>query len=178
MSSLGTYAIESHSGLTPFESYYFYWFMDTLLKTFLFFSVCQLSAHVVGDKMPQGNMMWLGWGLFVATAWLSFSVTSASPGIHEANTFTSELSRNISLVSCLAITALWIWKAHNNPNDWTANRLVKVLSVYFLLFFLGFGARQMAPQASAPMYVSWMAYAWLPLGCGFALVSQEHPQNQ
>lgn len=134
MSSLGTNAIDSHFGLTPVECYYFYWFMDALLETFLFFSVCQLSAHVVGDKMPQGNMVWLGLGVFVATAWLSFSVASSSSGIGEANNFTSELSRNISLVSCLAITALWIWKVHNNTNDWTANRLVKVLSVYFCCF--------------------------------------------
>jgi hypothetical protein len=176
-SSLGQYVVGSHFGLASFGFYYFYWFTDALLETCLFFSVCQLSAHVVGNKMFQKKIVWLSLGGFLATAWLSFSVASSSSGIRDATHFASELSRNISLFSCLVIIALWAWKVHNNPNDWIADRLVKVLTVYFLLFFLAFGARQMAPHVSAPMYVSWMVYAWLPIGCGFA-VSQEHPQSQ
>ena len=174
--SLSEYVVWSHFGLASSQFYYFYYFTSPLLETLLLFSICQLSARVVGEKMLQRKMVRLSLGGFVATAWLSFLVASSS-GIREATNFAAELSQNISLVSCLAIIALWAWKLHNNPNDYIADRLVNVLSVYFLLFVLAFGARRITPHVSAHMCVSWMVYAWLPLGCGFALVSQEHPQN-
>jgi hypothetical protein len=69
------------------------------------------------------------------------------------------------------------WKLRNDPDDRIAARFVSVLGVYFSLFVLAYGARQLAPDASGPNSLFPMIGAWLPLGCAFALVSQDSPQT-
>ena len=48
-----------------------------------------------------------------------------------------------------------------------------MFAVYFLLFFLFHEAREIASSSAALNNLASMMSAWLPLACGFALVSQE-----
>jgi hypothetical protein len=61
--------------------------------------------------------------------------------------------------------------------DPTAGRLVGVLAVYFLLYFLAYGATRstfvLARHAAAFGNLSATIGLWLPLGCGSAAVSDE-----
>jgi hypothetical protein len=74
-----------------------------------------------------------------------------------------------------AVPLLWVWKLLKNPVDGLAARFVNVLGVYFLLFFLVYGVREISSSSAVAGLdnLSWMMGIWLPLGCGFALVSQE-----
>ena len=70
-----------------------------------------------------------------------------------------------------AVVLLWVRKLLKNPVDGIAARFVNVLAVYFLLFFLFHEAREIASSSAALNNLASMMSAWLPLGCGFALVS-------
>jgi hypothetical protein len=72
-----------------------------------------------------------------------------------------------------AVVLLWVWKLFKKRVDGIAARFVNVLADYFLLFFLVSGVRQTPSAVAALNNLSWMMVAWLPLGCGFALVSQQ-----
>ena len=82
------------------------------------------------------------------------------------------------VVSCLAIVILWIRRLRNDPQDRTAARFVNVLTVYFSLFLLDCGVRQLAPQDLSIMNsLGPMTGVWLPLGCGFAFVPKNGRQE-
>jgi hypothetical protein len=89
--------------------------------------------------------------------------------------FLADASENVRLICGLAVVLLWVWKLLKKPVDGIAARFVNVLAVYFLLSFLVSGARLTSSSSAVAAVdnVSWMMGAWLPLGCGFALVSQE-----
>jgi len=89
--------------------------------------------------------------------------------------FAFELSQNILSACCLAVVLLWIWKLGNDPEDRIAARFVNVLSVYFSVFFLTHGARQLAPDLSGLDSLWPMIGASLPFGCGFALAFHKQP---
>jgi len=74
-----------------------------------------------------------------------------------------------------AVILLWLWRLLKNPEDQVAAKFVSVLGVYFLLLFLVYGAKEIFSSSAVTGLdnLSWMMGAWLPLGCGFALVSQE-----
>lgn len=161
---------------SAFSSFYF--FSDGLLAISLFLSVCQLGTRLVGDLIPRRKIALFSLGLFVTTVCVSFPVAS-SEGFLDATTATYafQLSRNFSLVCGLCIIALWAWKLRNNPSDWISAQLVNTLTVYFLLFALAFEGSQVAPGNSGLINLSYMIEAWLPLGCGFALLSPEQRQT-
>jgi|SRR5882762_204470 len=171
--SFGRYALYDFG----FGSYvYFYYFTDALLTIFLFLSICELSLRLAGTKMPRRSVVFWSAAAFLATAWYSFLI--ASSWVHMKTThFAVELSQNVFFACCLAIVLLWAWRLRNDPEDWIAARFVSVLSVYFSLFLLIYGARQLAPRASDLNSLYLMIRAWLPLGCGFALVSYERPRR-
>ena len=121
--------------------------------------------------MPRGRVVALSAGALLAAVWLSFWVTRSS-GARMATRFTFDLSQNMFFACGLAITLLWVWKLRNEAEDRVAGRFVGVLWVYFSLFFLAYGARQFAQEATGVYTLFPMIAAWLPLGCGFALVSQ------
>src|SRR5215467_14405353 len=75
----------------------------------------------------------------------------------------------------LATILLWVWRVRNDPADQVAARLVTVLFVYFCLFFVTYGARELRPSESTSSIdlLSAMTGAWLPVGCGFAVLSPE-----
>jgi hypothetical protein len=170
--SVAEYAVSSRLGLASSQYFVLYFFTNLVLETFLFFSICQLSARLVGDKLPRWKVVLLGLGGIIVTAGLSFAVVS-SMGPSSAAFFAFEWSQNISLACSLTIVFLWAWKLRNNPNDEIANRLVNVLSVYFLLLWLGYGASQLASHGAGAVNLSSLAPAWLPVGIGFALVGRE-----
>jgi hypothetical protein len=171
--SMGRFAVLYHFGFTSSEYAHFYYFTDALLTLFLFLSLCELSVRLVGTKMARRKAALWGAGALLATSWFSFLVVS-SRGTHVTTRFAVELSQNIFFVCCLAIVLLWVWKLRNYPEDRIAARFVSVLSVYFSLFVLIYGAHQLAPQVSSLIHnLAPMMGAWLPLGCGFVLVSAE-----
>jgi hypothetical protein len=169
--SLGRYLILLRFGLRSSEYSHFYFYTDAVLTLALFLGICELGVRLVGTEM-RWRFALLSAGALVAAAWVSYSVVSLSParmGMH----FLFELSENIFWVCTLAIVLLWTWKLRNNPEDRTAARLINVLSVYFLLVLLAYGARQLAPHTDGLRNLLPMSGAWLSLGCGFALVSRE-----
>jgi hypothetical protein len=174
--SIGRYAVFSYFGHVSSGYTYFYFFSDALLAVSLFLSICELSMRLVGTRMPRRRVVLLSAGALFAAAFFSFSVASSS-GPRVTTRFVFGLSQNIFFACGLAIVLLWAWKLRNDPDDRIAARFVSVLSVYFSLFFLAYGAQQLASDASGPHSLFPMISAWLPLGCAFALVSQEPPQR-
>ena len=169
--SVGRYAILSRFGSSEYLC--FYYFTDALLMVFLFLGTCEVSARCVGTKMRRRRVVLLSATAFLAAVWSSVSVASS----WDAGGFVDELSRNIVYVCCLGMVLLWAWKLRNNPEDQLAARFVNVLGVAFSLLLLIYRARQMAPHLPGLNNLYWMAGAWLPLGCGFALVSPAQPQG-
>lgn len=174
--SIGRYAVLSYFGYVSSGYAYFYFFSDALLSVSLFLSICELSMRLTGTRMPRRRVVLLSAGALFAAAFFSFSVASSS-GPRVTTRFVLGLSQNIFFACGFAIVLLWAWKLRNDPDDRIAARFVSVLSVYFSLFFLAYGARQLAPDASGPHSLFPMIGAWLPLGCAFALVSQDPPQR-
>lgn len=162
-------------GFSSPEYIYIYFYTDALLTLFLFLSIFELSVRLVGTRMPRRRVVSLSAAALLATAWFSYSVVSA--GSHRLIThFAVEFSQNTYFLCCLAVVLLWAWKVRNDPEDWLAARFVNVLTVYFSLFFLGYGVGQLAPHLASVNNLHQMAGAWLPVGCGFALVSYEPPR--
>jgi hypothetical protein len=127
-------------------------------------SVVQLP-RVLGWELPRTSI----------TAWFSFSIASSSHVRKVTPVFAFEFSKNILWVCCLDIVALWAWNLGIHPNDAIANRLVNVLSVYLLLIVLVKRVGELAPECFSELVnLSWMVFAWLPFGSGYALVSQAH----
>jgi len=174
--SIGRYAVLTWFGLLSSAYAYFYYFSDALLTICLFLSICELSVRLVGTRVPRRRVVLLSAGALLAAAWFSFLLTPLS-GSRATTRFAFELSQNILFASGLSIVLLWTWNLRNDPENRIAARFVSVLSVYFSLFFLAYGARQLAPQASGLHSLFPMMAAWLPLGCGFALVPQEQPRR-
>ena len=174
--SIGRYAVLSYFGIVSSGYAYFYYVSDALLVVSLFLSICELSMRLTGTRMPRTRIVLLSAGALFAAAFFSFSVASSS-GSRVTTTFVFELSQNVFFACGFVIVLLWAWKLRNDPDDRIAARFVSVLSVYFLLFFLAYGAHQLAPDASGLHSLFPMIGAWLPLGCAFALVSQDPPQR-
>src|SRR6266478_7308415 len=171
-SSIGRYAVLYHFGYTSPEYLYFYYFSEAPLTITLFICVGELSLRLVGDKLPPSRVALWSAGALLAIALFSLSDAS-SGGYRVAARFVIELSRNIFYACSLGIVLLWFWKLRNDPEDRFAARFVNVLGVYFSVFVLIYGARQLVPHASGLGNLYPMLGAWLPLGCGFALVSHQ-----
>ncbi len=113
--------------------------------------------------MPRGRVALWSAGALLAIALFSLSDTS-SWGYRVPARFVIELSQNIFFACSLGIVLLWVWKLRNDPEDRFAARFVSVLGVYFSLFVLIYGARQLVPHASSLGNLYPMLGAWLPLG--------------
>lgn len=169
----GRYAVLSHFGFHSSEYAYFYYCTDVLLTLSLFIGISELCVRLVGDRMPPKRVVLWSASALLATALFS-SLGVSHWDYRVAARFVFELSRNMFFACCLGIALLWVWKLRNDPEDQMAARLVNVLSVYFSLFVLIYAARELASSsASGLRNVYPMLGAWLPLGCGFALVSHE-----
>jgi len=173
MIGMGRFAILHSFGFTSSAYAYFYYYSDALLALFLFLGLCELSMRLLGTKPARRKAGLWSAGALVATSCFSFLVAS-SRGTHLITFFVLELSQNVYFVCCLFIGLLWVWKLRNYPEDRIAARFVNVLSVYFSLFILMYGAHLLAPRVSSLVNnLAPMMGAWLPLGCGFVLVSPE-----
>lgn len=161
-------------GFSSLEYVSIYFYTDALLTVLLFLSIFELSVRLVGTRMPWMKVVSLSGATLLLTAWFSHSVGFGS---HRLIThFAFEFSQNTYFLCCLAVVLLWVWKVRNDPEDWLAARFVNVLTVYFSLFVLGYGVHQLAPHLASDNNLYPMAGAWLPVGCGFALVSYEPPR--
>src|SRR5271157_938090 len=166
------YAVYSHFGFVPDGVTYFYFSSEALLTIFLFLSICELSLVLVGTRIQRRRIMLWSLGAFVLASLLSFSVAaSGGPGV--TTRFLIELSQQIFYVCCIAVVLLWAWKLRNDPADRIAARFANVLAAYFSLFLLIYGASQLTPHAPSLDCLYQMGFAWLPLGCGFAIVSHQ-----
>ncbi len=168
--SISGYAARSHFGYSSSEYLVFYYFSHALLTVVLFLSICELGVRLVGTKMFSRRVVLWSAGALLAMTWFSFSVASS----WDANMMTHfyfELTQNIYYGCCLVVALLWAWRVLNDPEDRIAARLVNVLTVYFSVFLLTYGARQLPPYLVNNLWL--MIGAWLPFGCGFAIVFQE-----
>jgi hypothetical protein len=170
---IGRFAVLFHSGIASAKYAYSYYFTDTLMAILLFLGISELAVRLFETKEPRRRMVFVSAVALVATALFNLLFESWRYGV--ATVFVVELSRNFYFASGLTTVLLWVWKLRNDPEDRTADRVVGVLSVYFLLFFLIYGARQLAPHATGLDNVVPMIGAWLPIGCGFVLVSRRQP---
>ena len=175
---IGRFAVLFHSGIAFAKYAYSYYFTDTLMAILLFLGISELAVRLFGTKEPRRRMAFVSAVAvsavaLVATALFNLLFESWRYGV--TTIFVVELSRNFYFASGLTTVLLWVWKLRNDLEDRTADRVVGVLSVYFLLFFLIYGARQLAPHATGLDNVVPMIGAWLPIGCGFVLVSRRQP---
>jgi len=172
------YALFSRFGLASARVHYFHFFSEVLLTILLFLSICEISVHLVGTKIRRSNV--LIWSLsacaFLVIALLTLSVTSFWDPPSTTRFFWA-LSENAFRASCLAIVFLWAWKFQYDPQDRIAARFVNVLGVYFSIFVFVYGAGQLTLHISNIKSLYLMVEAWLPLGCGFAIVSYQPPRS-
>ena len=169
MISIAQCVILFQFGLTSVEYAYCFFITEALLSVSLVLSVSELSLRVSRTRMLRWKIVrWAG-GILLTMA--CFGVASLRTNGYSM--FTS--SQRVFLMCGFAVELLWVWTLLKNPVDRVAARFVSVLGVYFLLFFLDYGAREIcSSSAIAGLYMlPWMTGAWLPLGCGFVLVSEE-----
>lgn len=159
------------------EGLYFLYIAYALASVFLLLSVIELSLRISRTNRRRSKIkMWAG-GILLAMA--CFGVASRiDAGM--SLPFWVDSSDSVRLVCGLAVVLLWVWKRLKNPVDGIAARFVNVLCVYFLLFFLVYGAGEIAPSSAVAgrNNLALMMSAWLPLGCGFALVSPEQSMRR
>lgn len=160
-------------GLPSVEYVYGFYITDALLSISLFLSVSELSLRVGRIRMLRWKIVTWAGSLLLTMA--CFGVESLRSNGVRTPIFLSESSQSIFFICGLAVILLWVWKFLKNPVDGVAAKFLNVFGVYFLVFFLVYGAREISfSSAVATLYaLQWMMGAWLPLGCGFALVSQE-----
>ncbi len=172
--SIGRYAVLHGFGYRSEEYAYFYYYSDALLTLSLFLCVCELGQRVIGARMPCRKLAFWSAGAFLATTWFSFAIASPSGYRMATSYFFFAFTKNIYVTCCLAVVLLGVWKLRNDSADRVAARLLNVLAVYFMLFVLLYSAHQVVPHASSSLSNLYpMMGAWLPLGCGFALVTQQ-----
>lgn len=157
-------------GLLSVEYAYCFYATDALLNVLLFLSASELSLRVGGIRMLRWKIVtWAGSILLMVTCFGVESLTS-----NRIRTFflLSDSSQCVFLMCGFAFVLLWIWKLLKNPVNGVATKFVNVFGVYFFLFFLVYGAREISSSAvTTPYTLMWMMGAWVPVGCGFALVS-------
>ncbi len=169
-------AVFYYFGSYSSEYAYFYYFSDSLLTVFLFLSISELSLRLLGTRVYRKNIVRGCAAALLVAAVISFSNASSSSDKLLAR-FVIELSQNLYLASGLAIAALWVWKCFNEPEDRIAARCVSVLIVSSSTVMLIYELLQRAPQISHNSVVASMMAVWVPLGCGFAAVSQDQPPH-
>jgi len=178
--SIVRYSTYSYFGIASGAYRDVYYFTDVLLSIFLFLSIWEVAVHLVGAEWSRTRFTLWSAGAVAATAWYSFSVVALSGT--NARLFFFELSENILLGCCLAMALLWAWRLRHEPEDRIAARFVTVLSVYFLLFLLVHGTYQFHGIYRSNWRLAAFLYptmsAWLPLGCGFALVSPDERRRK
>lgn len=147
----------------------FYFVAEALLAAYLFLSICELTARAVGKKLWWRRVVLWNVGALLSATCFRF----LDPFLIQR--FVVELLRTILFGIGLVLLVLWAWKRRNYAEDPVAARCVGVMGVYFSLFFLLYGARELAGnvyhvyQSSLLFKMSSLAGVWLPLGCGFAL---------
>lgn len=141
-----------------------------LSSVFLLLSVVELSLRITRTKLRPWKIIM--WGIPLAVDCFIVALLTDARVIM---LFLHRPSEGVLFMCGFAVVLLWVWKLGKKPVDGIAARFVNVLAVYFLLFFLVFWARETSSSSAAAALdnLSWMTGAWLPLGCGFALVSQE-----
>ncbi len=161
------YVVYSHFGF----SREVYFSSEALLMIFLFFSICELSLVLAGDRIHRRTMTLWGVGAFVLALLLSLPlVRKVGSGVTAS--FLTELSQQLFYVCCIAGVLLWAWKLRHDPVERIAARLADVLAVYFSLFLIIICVASASVSRPASLdFLCQMSFAWLPLGCGFVIVS-------
>ncbi len=152
------------------EYFCFSWFSYALLSFLFFLAICELSVRLLGTRMPLRKVLSLGLGTLLAVALLSLVADPFGPILGPPAV--SALPVGIFFACWVTVVLLWAWKVRNDPENRIAGRLVAVLGVYLSLVLLSYGLFQIAPLVSSSNDLPAMAAAWLPLGCGFALLSR------
>ncbi|MGB2627951.1 MAG: hypothetical protein WAK20_14280 [Candidatus Acidiferrum sp.] len=147
-----------------------YFSSEALLMVFLLLSICELNLVLAGDRIHRRTMTLWSSGAFVI-ALLSSLPVLGSMGSGVAIRFLIELSQQLFYVCCIAGVLLWVWKLGHDPAERIAARLADVLAVYSSLFLIIYGASQLVSRTASLDCLSQMSFAWLPLGCGFVIVS-------
>jgi peptidoglycan/LPS O-acetylase OafA/YrhL len=175
--NISRYVVFHNFGMASSNYVYLYYFTDSVLTLFLFLSICELAVRLVGTEIRSWKIILLCVSVLAVMAVLSFVQAP-----FRAMYFIVQFSENLFYACFFGVAALiCFWGLKNRPADRIAGRLVTVLCVYFCLTFLIFRAHQYLPRPSdaETLYtMAAMAGAWLPLGCGFALVSNQRPRTK
>lgn len=148
---------------------------ETLLAAYLFLSICEMTARAVEKKSWRRRVVLWNAGALLATTCFSFLDPFST------QLFVVEFLRNILFGIGLVLLVVWAWRNRSSTEDPIAARVVGVMGVYFSLFFLLYGARELAAsayQSSMLFKMSTLLSAWLSVGCGFALASYQRPQQK
>jgi|SRR5215469_1579439 len=166
--SVGRYVVISYRGLTSLEYASFYYATDAVLTLALLMSIFQLGVQVMGNKWKV--KLWSAC-VILAAGCFCFAALSSVTGRRAI----FQLSEYVFFLCGFAIVWIWVLQLVSYQVDRITARLVRVLCVYFLLYFATVAARELRPRAefTGMNVLLAMMGAWLPLGCGFALVSQE-----
>jgi hypothetical protein len=155
---------------------YFFYIAYALASVFLRLSVVQLGLCIGRTSMRRSKITMRAGGILLAMACFGFaSLTDAGM----TRLFLVDSSESVRWRCGFAVVLLWVWKLLKNPVDGIAARFVNVLCVYFLMFFV-YRAGEIASSSAVAGRdnLAWMMSAWLPLGCGFALVSPEQSMRR
>lgn len=171
--SIARCAILFRFGLFSIEYAHFYFTTDVALSVSLLLSLSELNLRIGRSDMLRSKIVtWVGVTLLVVACF--GVVLFRNDGMTKP--FLRDSSESVFVPCGFAAVLMWVWTLRKNPADDIAARFVSVFAIYFLLFFLDYGVREM----SRSLYISglpklpWMMNGWLALGSGFALVPKEH----
>lgn len=171
-SSITRFIVFSYLGWSSISYFYSYYFGEGLLAIILLMSVFDMSAKlgaISADRRPALLLT----GMFFGAMGTLFRVM-VSP-YHSTRTLITSWVEDNLIVGGVVVLLLWLWKISHDPHDPLAARLVNVLSFYFLLLLFLDLTSVFGPNryVSTVNQISPMAAAWLPIGCGFAIIPRD-----
>jgi hypothetical protein len=174
ISSISEYVVAIRFGVDSGEYMYLYFSADTILTVFLFLSIGELGVRLATNEIAGSRVQFVVATALLASCCYAFlRLLTQPPTGSESFAFLNEFSEVVYFLCFLATFVLWIWQIHKNPRDQIAVQIVRVLLVNTSLYFLLYLVLQFVPPAPdlsrLPMI---MGAAWVPLGCGFAAVSE------
>jgi hypothetical protein len=168
--STAEYVVLRKFGIVSSVYAHVYFYTDAVLSVALFLTICELSVRLFAVKQRGKTVLVLwGAGALVFTACLGVFVPwSAASRMSVA----ANVSQGMFFLCCLAIGLLWARMLRHDPENRMAVRILTVLSIDAGLFLMMYGVSEIVMPSSGIYQVRVIAGAWLPLGCGFAAVSE------
>lgn len=159
-------------GVSSFEYARYYIATDVLLTVFLFLAVSELTLRLRRIRALRWKIVTWAGSVLLMMACFGFELLTS----YSVRTWhlIFETSQDLFFMCAFVVVFLWV-RRFKTPADGVSARFVSVFAVYFLLSVLVYVGRDLAggPAAAGVDNLSPMIWAWVPIGCGFALVSPQ-----